>query len=126
MANNFKNAFVQRAMETTTIHSIADGKNQLRTDEVINLYPNGVTITAFDVVKTEDKEFSILLFKENENAFFYGGTVLTNLCKAWLQMTGLNCAETSVMLADEGGVTVKLSKALGKNKMIYTKVDIIQ
>lgn len=120
------NPFLNVAIEETTFDSISDGKSQLRTDEVMSMYPNGVTVTHFDIIKTEDKEFSIILFKENQNAFFYGGTVLTKLCKAWCESVGLPPAETSEQLNACGGVKIKLSRAVGKNKLTYVKVDVIR
>ena len=122
MAFNFN----EKAQKVVNLKpSISDGKNQVSTEDIIKTYPDGVTIVQFDIVETEDKKFSVLLFKESPNSFFYGGTVLTQICESWIEDFDNDCAKCSEELANSGGVKIKLSKGITKNKRNITKVELV-
>lgn len=65
-------------------------RTKVELDEVIQHYPNGVTITAFEIAKSNefDTEFTICNIKENDKIYFFGGKILTNIFNALIQATG--------------------------------------
>ena len=69
---------------------LTQNKVKVELDEVISHYPNGVTITDFEITKSNefDTDFTIFNFRENTNAYAFGGTILTNIFKALIEATG--------------------------------------
>lgn len=117
---NFKN----KALAATTVTKIMEGRVKISTDELINKYPDGVTITGFDFMKGEDGKYPVCIFSENPNECFFGGTALTAICDSW--MDGYDDTEKcSADLAAEGGVKVKFSKGKTKTNRNFTKCEIL-
>lgn len=122
MAFNFK----ESAKQVVNLKpSLSDNKNQVSTDDLIKTFPDGVTITQFDIVEIDDRKFTVLLFQESPDSFFYGGTVLTQICESWVSEFDNDCAKCSEELTAQGGVKVKLSKGVTKSKRNITKVELV-
>lgn len=118
--------FAQIAKEATSLSEIMKGKTKIDVDE---LYGEEITITGFDLMtgtdkSGESKEFAVCTYAENPDVFFFAGTVLTKICKAWLADydTPQECSEA---LAESGGVVIVMSKGKTKNGNKITNVDII-
>ena len=123
-----KNAgrFASMAKEATSLSEIMKGKTKVDVDE---LYGQEITITGFDLMRGtdksgEEKEFCVCTYAEDPEAFFFGGTILTKICKSWLADFS-SCAEASEALADEGGVVIVMSKGKTKNGNKITNVEIV-
>lgn len=123
-----KNAgkFAALAKEATTLSEIMKGRTKVDVDE---LYGQEITITGFDFLSSTDnsgetKDFAVCTYKEDEGAFFYGGTILTKICKNWMQDYD-SPAEASEALAEEGGVVIVMTKGKTKKGNTITNVDII-
>ena len=118
--------FAALAKEATSLSEIMKGKTKVDVDE---LYGEDITITGFDFLTSTDKsgetkDFAVCTYAEDENAFFFGGTVLTKICKAWLADYD-SPAEASEALAAEGGVVIRMSKGKTKNGNKITTVEIL-
>lgn len=118
--------FAAIAKEATSLSEIMKGKTKVDVDE---LYDEEITITGFDFLTATDKsgetkEFAVCTYAEDENSFFFGGIVLTKICKAWVADYD-NAAEASEALKAEGGVVIKMTKGKTKNGNRITNVDII-
>lgn len=79
------------------LNSVASNQSELtkdrvkvELDEVITHFPNGVTITDFEITHSNefDNDFTIFNFKENVSAYCFGGTVLTNVFKELIKACG--------------------------------------
>lgn len=101
-------------------------KVKVELDEIIQHYPNGVTITDFEIAKSNeyDSDFTIFNFKENPNAYAFAGTVLTNIFKALIEATGSQ--EQANQLLHLQPCTFKFAKQTSKDgtKTYYT-VEIV-
>ena len=128
MAKTTKNSgrFAAIAKEATSLSEIMKGKNKVDVDE---LYGEEITITGFDFLTMTDKsgeqkEFAVCTYAEDTEAFFFAGTVLTKICKAWVSDFG-SPEEASEELAAEGGVVIKMDKGKTKNGNKITTVEIL-
>lgn len=120
------NPFLAAAIEATVSNSITNGLVQLKTDELIARFPDGITVYKFDIVKNGDSEFAVVLFKEAPTAYYNGGTVLNNIVSKWRDLFG-DCETASAELEKCGGVKLKLSKAVSKKtNRPFTKVEVVQ
>lgn len=122
--------FRKVAQEKTSGSFVAEGRESIKTDMLIAAYPDGVTITAADIIRTtdadtgEEKEFAMCAFAEDDTKYFNGGASLTAIVKEWFD----GYADTKTMSADlkaAGGVKVKLSKESLKNGHTFTKVTVV-
>lgn len=71
--------FKQKAIESTILSDLMQGREKISTEEVIKKYPKGITVTDFDFVTIENKTFVVLTFEEDETKFLNGGFVLTKV-----------------------------------------------
>lgn len=118
--------FAALAKEATVLSELM--KNRTKVD-VDDLYDEEITIVGFDFLTATDnsnetKDFAVCIYAEDPNAFFFGGTVLTKICKAWVKDYETP-EEASEALAAEGGVTIKMTRGKTKNGNRITNVDII-
>lgn len=122
---NFKNV----AIEATSLSELMTGRTKLDTTDIVAKYPEGITITAVDMVEYEKDgnpvEYPIILFAENDKAFYAGGIVLKKIAQAWVSAFGGDYSAMSADLAEQGGVKVKLSVGRSKNGNSITNVEII-
>lgn len=128
MAKTTKNSgrFAAIAKEATSLSEIMKGKNKVDVDE---LYGEEITITGFDFLTMTDKsgeqkEFAVCTYAEDPKAFFFAGTVLTKICKAWVSDFG-SPEEASEALDADGGVVIKMDKGKTKNGNKITTVEIL-
>ena len=117
--------FKDRAVLATSISKIMEGRVKISNDELMTKYPDGVTILGFDWMKGDDGKFPVCIFEENGNECFFGGTVLTSICEAWME--GFETTEDcSMALASEGGVKIKFSKCKTKQNRTLTKCEVVE
>lgn len=128
MGKTTKNAgrFAALAKEATSLSEIMKGKIKV---DVEDLYGEEITINGFDFLTMTDKsgeskEFAVCTYAEDENAFFFAGTVLTKICKAWVAGSD-DIDQANEALKEEGGVVIKMSKGKTKNGNKITTVDIL-
>ena len=119
--------FASMAKEATTLCEIMNGKTKIDTDDLLG---KEITVTAFDFIELKDKsgelnEFAVICFKEDPEAFFFAGTVLTKICKAWAKEFDGSAEEASAELASDGGVVIKMTAGKTKNGRRITNVEIL-
>jgi hypothetical protein len=121
--------FRDLAIEATSLSELMNGRTKVDTNDIIAKYPDGITITAVDMVEYEKDgnpvEYPLFLFSENEGAFYAGGVVLKKIAKAWASKYDNDYAAMSKALAEEGGVKIKLSIGRAKTGNTITNVDIL-
>lgn len=120
--------FAAIAKEATALSGseLMKDRTKVDTDE---LYGEEITITGFDFLTSTDrsgetKDFAVCTYAEDPKAFFFAGTVLTKICKAWAADYD-SAAEASEALAEDGGVVIKMSKGKTKKGNTITNVDIL-
>ena len=122
------NKFAEIARKECVLSAIMDGKTKISTEDVIKKYPNGITITGFDVISLDNGEvnsaFPVLIFKENPAECFFGGALLTKIVAEWVAVCG-DVESASNELAESGGVRIKMTAGKTKAGKNITKIDII-
>lgn len=111
------------AKNVTTLSELMEGREKIMTSELIKAYPDGVHITACDLIMTADAEYCTILYKEDSKKFYNGGLVLTKIVKAWCEEGTLE--EVNAELA-KNPVKIKLSERKTKDgKNNITTVEVI-
>lgn len=121
--------FKDKAKKATSTSWVLENREKVTQEDVIRNHKNGITITGFDIMKGKDKkgnatEFAVIAFEEEPDKCFFAGTVLTNICKEWLDGYD-STEEASKDLTEEGGVKVKLTSAKSKEGNTYTAVEVL-
>lgn len=117
--------FKQTAEKATTLSYIMAGREKRTTDDMINSYPNGFTITEFDMVTIKNSMFPVVAIAEDDNVFYYGGTVLSRICEEWVTAYDGDITQASEDLKNSGGVRIKLSYGKTKTNQNLTRVEIL-
>ena len=124
------NMFAALAKQATVLSSIMTDREKMSTEDIIAKYPEGITITEFDVVTTPDSNgnpstYPILAFAEDSTKFIYGGKALMDMVTVWLANMDGDIESTSKALKAAGGVKIKMSPARTKQGRNFTRVDVI-
>lgn len=100
---------------------IMEGREKISTEQVMRDYPNGITISDYDFLPDQKtgELYAVVIFEENEKAFLFGGTVLTNIANLW--------KEAGVTADDLKAEPVKLRFFDGKTKQgrPFINVEVI-
>ena len=108
-----------------------EGRDVLKNDMVIALYPEGVTIVAADIWEgTDDKgkdyEMAAYQIAEDSTKACKGGLVLVKIFKEWLAQYDGDVDRMNADLAASGGVKVKLTKVFNpKTSKVVTQVEVL-
>ena len=116
--------FKAKAQSATSNSFITTGRTKVTVDEIINKFPDKVTINGFDKLTKGSDSFYAVSIVEDDSVFFFTGAVLTNICDEWME--GFDtCEAASEALAAEGGVAMKLYHAKSKNNRDFVAADIL-
>lgn len=121
------NIFAALAQKATTLSSLMENREKLSTENVINQYPNGITVTAFDTVEqtTDEGEitfYPIIIFAEDDTKFVYGGKALHDIVALWLKHFDGDIDSANAALKAGGGVKLKMELGKTKNGRNFTRV----
>ena len=124
------NMFAQIATRATTISPLIEGRTKISVSDVIKRYPEGVTITGFDMVAGIDNNgapsnYPVLIFAEDDKSFMFGGLVMKNVCLAWLEHFDGDVETCSAALKANGGVKVAFERSKTKNGRDVTVVKVL-
>jgi hypothetical protein len=123
--------FKQTAQEQTTLSPLMKDREQKTTEQIIAKFPDGFTVNEFDIARLVDtktgelNEFAIVTIHEDDEAFFYGGNILTKICKEWAIAFDGDMDEANKELAKAGGVQMKMEPGKTKNGNNLTRVIIL-
>ena len=124
--------FKKIASDAVAASFVMSGRDELKNDGVITGFPNGVTITGFDIIPvTKDdgtpSEMPVYTIAENDKVFCKGGGAHLKIFHAWLESAGDGATPESVSaeLKSVGGVKVKIAKVPIKNGRTYTTVTVL-
>lgn len=108
MAND--SIYSKAAEEALGTSYVIRGREKITTDELIARYPEGVTITEFDVIGSEDKTYPVFAFAEDPTLYFNGGALAQKIVEAWISLTDGDIDAASSGLKSTGGVKFRLEK----------------
>lgn len=124
--------FKKIALDATTMSEIMNGRDKMDTEELIKIYPEGVTIDFIDNVniQQEDDEENVWIFvtEEQPNKFTFAGFVLAKIFNNILAEFEGDYAEmikTYNSALKEDKLRVKLERAKTKSKREITKVTVL-
>lgn len=129
MAKN--NKFVNIAKEQTVFSPVFENREKTTTQDIIDKYPDGVTLVEFDIVSMyderskQDKPVPVFAIKEDDGVAFFGGVVLCKMAQAWAAAYDGDIAAASSELKATGGVKVKLTNSKTKNHQDVVSVEVL-
>lgn len=117
--------FKSIAKEHTEGSFVTAGREKVEMEELIRVFPDGVTVTQFDFIPGDNGDFAVCAFKEDEKTFFFGGKILTDMCKAWVEGYA-GTKEASADLTAEGGVKLRFKRSKTKANRDVTLVEVVE
>ncbi len=120
---NFKE-LAQKATQEKAISAIIAGRVSIATDDVINGYPDGITIDQFDYVK--DWDHYVCTFREAPDKFLSAGSALTAIFDKFVEMYEGSVTDAAQDFAKAGGIRVKLNKTKSnRTGKTFTNVTVL-
>lgn len=126
MANMFANI----ARKATTLSPIIEGKTKISVGDIISTYPDGITITCFDMVSGTNQQgepdtYPVFVFAEDNTRFGFGGAVFKSICEAWIANFEGDIETCAKALEANGGVKLKFAQARTKAGRNVTTIEVI-
>lgn len=119
--------FRNMAKRQTTLSEVMTDRDKIKTEDIIEKYPDGITITAFDYIQSKKSKgkYPVFNFAEDPTVFCNGGTVLDRIFTDFVNAMDGDVKAASDELRRQGGLQVKLSKGETKNGDELTLVEVI-
>ena len=117
--------FRERAMDATTLSKLMNDREKLSTEDVIALYPEGITIEEFDSVMMKEGQYYVCTFKEEPTKYLNCGSVLSKIFDTYVSAFDGDITGASEGLKASGGLRVKLSKSRTRGGNNITTVTVI-
>lgn len=119
--------FKALAQRQTTLSEVMIDREKVKTDDLIETYPEGVTITAFDYVmsKKTKNEYPVFNIAEDDKIFCNGGTVLDRIFTEYVKVCEGDVTRASNELKRQGGLKVKLSHGTTKDGQDLITVEVL-
>lgn len=118
--------FKQAAQKATTLSDLMTDKTKLNTEDLIDKYPDGFTITAFDIVSTDaETTFPVFSIKEEPDSFYCGGAVLMKIVNNFIEGFHGDIDAASNELGRAGGLRIRLEESKTKKGNSLTRVFIV-
>lgn len=120
-----KNSRLQKvAKEAVQMSELMEGREKIETADIIKYHEDGITINAIDKVISDDGDFYVYTFAEDDKKFAFSGYVLNKVFEALLADYEGDFDELSRDLARDG-LRVQLSLGKTKNKRDITNVKVL-
>lgn len=122
--------FKQSAMDATTLSELMNNRDKASTEYMIETYPDGFTVMAFDVIQTADKdgvvvEYPVFNVAEDDKIFYAGGAILNKIVHQWIEGFDGSIENANKDLQATGGLRIKLEESKTKRGNSLTKVVIL-
>lgn len=119
--------FRNMAKRQTTLSEVMTDRNKITTEEVIEKYPGGITIVAFDYIQSKKSKgkYPVFNYAEDPTVFCNGGTVLDRIFSDFVAAMDGDVKAASDELRRQGGLQVRLSKGETKSGDELTLVEVI-
>lgn len=117
--------FRKTALESTLLSKLQNDREKISTHDLIQRFPNGITVNAFDFATIDGKAFAVVTFNEDDSLYYNGGTVLSKMCMAWAAGFAGDPEAASTALAKAGGVKLKFSEDKTKGGNNVTTITVV-
>ena len=119
--------FKDLAKRQTTLSEVMLDREKVTTEELMEKYPDGVTIIAFDYITSRKSKgkYPVFNIAEDATVFCNGGTVLDRIFTDFVNAMDGDVKAASDELRRQGGLQVKLSKGETKAGDELTLVEVI-
>lgn len=114
-----------KAKEATEGSKIFKGRTKMNTDDLIARFPDGVTVTEFDVINGQKGSYPVFAIKEDATICFNGGKIAMDIVNGWLDEAEGDIDAASDGLKEYGGVKMRLAKKKTKNGNTITAIEIV-
>lgn len=124
------NMFAELARQATTLSPIIEGKTKISVGDIIANYPDGITVTDFDMVTSTDKDgnpdtYPVFVFAEDTSRFGFGGSVFKTICENWINHFDGDIETCSKALQAGGGVKMIFAQARTKAGRSVTTIKVV-
>ncbi len=124
------NMFAELARQATTLSPIIEGKEKISVGDIIANYPNGITVTDFDMVTSTDKDgnpdtYPVFVFAEDTSRFGFGGSVFKTICDNWIKHFDGDIETCAKALQAGGGVKMVFGQAKTKAGRSVTTIKVV-
>lgn len=119
--------FRNLAKRQTTLTPIMEDREKISTDDIIDGYPDGITIIAFDYImgKKSKGKYPVYNFAEDTTVFANAGTVLDRIFRDFVDACDGDVEQASNELRRQGGLKVKLGHGTTKAGDDLTTVEVL-
>lgn len=117
--------FRKAALESTLLSKLQNDREKISTHDLIQRFPDGITVNAFDFATINGKVFAIVTFNEDDSLYYNGGAVLSKMCVAWASGFGSDPDSASAALAKAGGVKLKFAEEKTKGGNNVTTIAVV-
>lgn len=117
--------FRKAALDSTLLSTLQNDREKISTHDLIQQFPDGITVNAFDFATIDDKSFAVVTFNEDNTKYYNGGTVLSKMCVAWAAGFAGDPEAASTALSKAGGVKLKFAEAKTKNGNNVTTITVV-
>lgn len=117
--------FRKTALESTMLSKLQNDREKISTHDLIQQFPDGITVNAFDFAVVDDKSFAVVTFNEDDTKYYNGGTVLSKMCVAWAAGFDGDPESASIALGKSGGVKLKFTESKTKNGNNVTTITVV-
>ena len=117
--------FRESAMNSTLLSTLQNNREKISTEGLIQRFPDGITVNAFDFATVKDKTFAVVTFAEDDGMYYNGGTVLTKMCLAWAASFDGDPESASIALGKFGGVKLKFTESKTKDGNNVTTITVV-
>ena len=124
------NIFATLAKKATTLSPIMENREKIATKDVIAKYPDGITVTEFDMLTTtnangETSTYPVIAFSEDNTKFIYGGKALMDIVTLWVANFEGDIEATSNALKAAGGVKIRMFESTTKAGRNFTQIEVV-
>lgn len=105
---------------------IKENREPISTDEVIEKYPDGITLMAFDLVENSKGCYAVFNFAEDLSKYVCGGKAGTDIAVAWAEMYEGDTRTASDELKRDGGYKVKFVKTKTRDGNPFIRWDEVE
>lgn len=119
--------FKDLAKRQTTLSEVMLDREKVTTEELMEKYPDGVTIIAFDYITSRKSKgkYPVFNIEEDPTVFCNGGTIIDRIFKDFIDVCDGDVKAASDELRRQGGLAVKFGKGTTKTGDELTTVEVL-
>lgn len=122
--------FADKAKAIQAKSPVMEGREKLVIEDVIRIYPEGVTVNRFDILHTREKDgttkdYVAFNIAEDDKVFVNGGKGMLDIAMAWVEDFDGDITGAAEALYAEGGVKIKFTKTKTKSGNNFIRPDVI-